>query len=294
MKHVWRRRILAASVMALALVGSLAAAGPARAQTVVDGTLAFSGDAGDWITGGQSYSYATASGDILGVSSAEKNWIGIGVNAFNGDWWSLDLQAPAGQTLAPGTYSSATRYPFNGAGPGLSLSGNGRGCNTLTGSFTVINAVFGPNGYVQTFDATFEQHCEGGEAAARGEVHIANPAPPPVLTTTVGIADAGTVSSVSGDAIVHGTVTCNKPTSVSIGGTVSQVVKRVIVRGTFSSTLTCTAGAPVNWTARVTPGGSTPFVKGDAQLDVRTSAVDADYGTFVAAEAHALVKLTKD
>jgi hypothetical protein len=31
---------------------------------------------------------------------------------------------------------------------------------------------------VQTFDATFEQHCEGGNPAARGEVHISNPSPP--------------------------------------------------------------------------------------------------------------------
>jgi hypothetical protein len=56
----------------------------------------------------------------------------------------------------------------HGAGPGVSLDGNGRGCNTLTGTFTVLDAVFGRNGYVQTFDATFEQHCEGGETAARG------------------------------------------------------------------------------------------------------------------------------
>jgi hypothetical protein len=33
---------------------------------------------------------------------------------------------------------------------------------------------------VQTFDATFEQHCEGGAPAARGEIHISNsPGPPP-------------------------------------------------------------------------------------------------------------------
>lgn len=80
--------------------------------------------------------------------------------------------------LAPGTYTGAHRYPFNGNGPGLSLSGEGRGCNELTGSFTIIKAVFGPQGYVQTFDATFEQHCEAGTPAARGEVHIANPPPP--------------------------------------------------------------------------------------------------------------------
>ena len=49
----------------------------------------------------------------------------------------------------------------------------------LTGSFTVTKAVFGAGGYVQNFDATFEQHCEDGSTAARGEVHISNaPAQP--------------------------------------------------------------------------------------------------------------------
>jgi hypothetical protein len=72
----------------------------------------------------------------------------------NGDWWFLDLAAPSGQVLAPGTYTGAPRNPFNSfAEPDLSVGGNGRGCNTLTGSFTISNVVFGPNGYVQTLDA---------------------------------------------------------------------------------------------------------------------------------------------
>src|SRR5262249_19702600 len=83
--------------------------------------------------------------------------------------------------LAPGVYAGAIRYPFQAPTvPGVSLSGNGRGCNTLTGSFVVQTVVFGPDNYVQQFDATYEQHCEGGPLALRGQVHIANaPAPNP-------------------------------------------------------------------------------------------------------------------
>jgi hypothetical protein len=55
----------------------------------------------------------------------------------------------------------------------------------MTSSFTVINAVFGPQGYVQAFDATFVQHCEGQTfAKVRGEVHISNPPPPPPPSPT--------------------------------------------------------------------------------------------------------------
>jgi hypothetical protein len=182
-----RRCVLAAALSLTAAVGGLLVAGTAHAQTVTTGSLSFSGDAGDYISQGKSSSYSSSKGDALDVSSATGGTVSISVNAYNGDWWTLDFDAPGtpdrpvpGQpsVLAPGTYTGAHRYPFNGNGPGLSLSGEGRGCNQLTGSFTIIKAVFGPQGYVQTFDATFEQHCEGGTPAARGEVHIANPPSP--------------------------------------------------------------------------------------------------------------------
>lgn len=183
MKTLWRRRALAAALSLTAAVGGLLVAGAAQAQTVTTGSLSFSGDAGDFISQGKSYSYTTSKGDGLSVSSSTGSEVSVSVNAYNGDWWTLDLDAPGSQVLAPGTYAAAHRYPFNGTGPGLDLSGNGRGCNQLTGSFTVSKAVFGPQGYVQAFDATFEQHCENGTPALRGEVHIANPPAPQAAPT---------------------------------------------------------------------------------------------------------------
>jgi hypothetical protein len=43
----------------------------------------------------------------------------------------------------------------------MDISGNGRGCNTLTGQFTVNSITFWP-------DTTFEQHYEGATPALRG------------------------------------------------------------------------------------------------------------------------------
>jgi hypothetical protein len=174
MKVLWRRGALAAALSLTAAVGGLLVAGTAHAQKVTSGTLSFSGDDGDYISQGDSWSYATSKGDALNVSSSSGSTVSISVNAYNGDWWTLTFDAPGTQVLTARTYSAAHRHPFNGTGPGLDLSGEGRGCNELTGSFTVTKAVFGRDGYVQAFDATFEQHCEGGTAAARGRVHIAN------------------------------------------------------------------------------------------------------------------------
>ncbi|MEU4674483.1 hypothetical protein AB0F91_42635 [Amycolatopsis sp. NPDC023774] len=53
----------AAAVLAFAAATVTAVAVPASAQTVDKATFAFSGDSGDWISGGQSYAYDTAAND---------------------------------------------------------------------------------------------------------------------------------------------------------------------------------------------------------------------------------------
>ncbi|KJK58530.1 hypothetical protein [Saccharothrix sp. ST-888] len=281
--------------LVLAAGTTMLAGTAAHAQTVTSGTLGFGGDAGDYISGGQSYSYSTASQDRLDVSAAaDDHEISISVNGAHGDWWNLSLAAPAGQALTPGTYTGATRFPFNGAAePGLSIGGNGRGCNTLTGSFTVSKAVFGPNGYVQALDATYEQHCEGSTAALRGEVHIDNPAPPAVLDLGLGIAVDGTASALNGKATVHGTVACNKPVKVAVSGLVTQVKNRILIRGPYSTSVSCVPGAPVAWSAQADPTATTPFQRGEVEVAAHAGTTDPDYGTAVTADRTVAVQLTR-
>jgi hypothetical protein len=53
----------------------------------------------------------------------------------------------------------------------LSVYGDARGCNTLTGSFKVKQAVFSAvDNSLQNFDGTFIQHCEGAAPALTGDV----------------------------------------------------------------------------------------------------------------------------
>jgi hypothetical protein len=293
MKFSRRGPALAAVLSLIAAAGSLLTGGAAQAQPVTTGSFSVSGDAGEFITRGLSYAYSTHNNDLLSVSSVDGSTVSISVEGANGDRWSLSLDAPATQILAPGTYTGATRYPFNGAGPGLDFGGNGSGCNELTGSFTIINAVFGPSGYVQTFDATFEQHCEGIDPAARGEVHIANPPPPPALEYGVTVTD-GTANLVNGAATVHGTVSCNKATLlVYLNGTIVQANKGQLARGSFFIQLSCTTDAPTQWTATVNPEGLFAFVKGDAEATIHGVALDQHYGSIVEIDSTATVKLVK-
>jgi hypothetical protein len=88
--------------------------------------------------------------------------------------WGLDFAAPRGQQLTVGTYDAARRYPFQpDTQPGLDFSGTGRGCNTLTGRFTITELRIGPGNSVDRLKATFEQNCDGASPTLRGAVVIA-------------------------------------------------------------------------------------------------------------------------
>ncbi|RAJ52601.1 hypothetical protein K376_05766 [Streptomyces sp. PsTaAH-130] len=293
-----RARITTVLALTLACAGAttgLLNAPAAQAQTVSAGSLAFSGDQGDYISQGQSYAYSPASGDGLNVfASDDHSHISVNVSGANGDWWYLDLAAPGGRALASGDYAGATRYPFNSAAePGLSVDGNGRGCNTLTGSFHVTDVAFGPHGYVRKLDATYEQHCEGGSAALRGEVHIDNPAPPTELDLGVSVAVKGKASTLDGKATIGGTVSCNAPVKVDVSGNVTQVAKKVLIKGSYATAVDCVPGAPAAWTATADPTGTTPFQKGQVKVDAQATATDPNYGETVTATQTAVVTLAK-
>lgn len=282
----------------IAWIAVIAAAGlalggaPAHAQPVTTGSLAFAGDPGDYISGGQPHSYSTDAKDTLSVNGND-GYIGVNVSGHDGAWWSLDLAAPTGQKLAVGKYLDAHRYPFNGSGPGLNLSGNGRGCNELTGWFEIQKLVRGANGYIEALDATYEQHCEGGEPALRGDVHIVNPPAPEKLQLGLKVSTKGEASSLNGKAIVSGTVNCTSAVKATVSGTVTQVKKGVLIRGAYNTQVDCKPGTAIDWKAAADPTGTTPFQKGKVEVVTTATAVDPIYHEQVSVTTTTVVTLKK-
>ena len=144
-----------------------------------------------------------ATGNVLSMTSQPRDYIGqgqsvtltepswrFGVSPFNTvesitihaqstngtsyHWWDLEFAASRGQQLHTGSYANAQRAPFRtGTAPGLDVGGEGRGCNNLFGTFTISRLVVDSQGNVQSFEATFEQHCEQPTAPAlRGYVRF--------------------------------------------------------------------------------------------------------------------------
>ena len=139
--------------------------------------LSFVSDTGDFIGQGWTLLLETPTSTVtprLDASRRNVSFSIVGSDGLSTLSWTLDLAAPQGQQLVPGTYLNATRYPFQAPTvPGLTFSGDGRGCNQLSGQFTITEAVYGGDGSVQRFRVTFEQHCEGAAAALRGTLFYA-------------------------------------------------------------------------------------------------------------------------
>lgn len=134
--------------------------------------LVLASQPGDYIGQGQQRTITTTDADFR-TSRNFDSGVSFQIDDFGRPnptytFWYVDLSAPFDATLTVGAYEGATRWPFQAADePGLSVSGDGRGCNQLTGRFVVLEAAYDPQtGAVSHFAADFEQHCEFPEAPA--------------------------------------------------------------------------------------------------------------------------------
>jgi hypothetical protein len=131
--------------------------------------LSMYGQPGDFINPGQLL-LTTQDGTFTSQRGADND---VSVSIQTEDLRAASFLAPSSTVLAKGTYLNAQRYPFQAPGtPGLSVYGAGRGCNTLTGNFTVLQAVYDLTGKVKSLSVDFEQHCEGGPAALFGSLRL--------------------------------------------------------------------------------------------------------------------------
>ena len=127
------------------------------------------GDEDDYIASGQTYSYTPANAMI--AASGDRSLVRAAVEGRSGEVFRAEFDPGDGDILSVGTYTGATRYPFNGSGPGLSVAGNGRGCNTVTGSFTIKQIGFSRvDGSLERLLVDFVQYCDGSTAALRGSI----------------------------------------------------------------------------------------------------------------------------
>jgi hypothetical protein len=164
------------TLKALVVMGCFAAASSyaSVAQLVLDGTP------GDFISLGQTvdniYSSTNpqlewdwATFDNIGSASAPEasyltfTYLLNPVANPNDEYATIEFSTRGlSEAIEDGTYSNAARAAFAPAGqPGMEIDYDHRGCNTLTGNFTVNQLTFA-NGQIDQFSASFNQSCDGG------------------------------------------------------------------------------------------------------------------------------------
>ena len=163
----------------------------ASASVIAPNSVKLQSDWGDYIGGGNSYSYTQANARLAINSFAGT----IGVQVSGNENWTGNFNLPSSvNTLLPGTYANLTRAAFSDpAIGGIEWTGEGRGCNTLVGTITINTATY-VAGVLKTLDFSFVQHCEGSAPALHGQVHWSaydtTTPPGPVLPLPAGLWDA--------------------------------------------------------------------------------------------------------
>jgi hypothetical protein len=173
------------SMKAIFVTAIALAANAATASTLANtATVFLSADPGSYVGGGLGAPDVTWVHGVDGIFSAGPNYSDYktGVNiAYHGtDYWDFQFSAPSydpvtntnvGQLLQIGTYTGAQRFPFNSpTKPGISISGAGRGNNTQTGWFNVLDIAYDDAGNLSTFAVDFKQFDEAGAEGLYGSL----------------------------------------------------------------------------------------------------------------------------
>jgi hypothetical protein len=144
---------------------------PSRSK-LMHGNVQISGSAGEYISDGENLQFSSPS-DQFTVDDSHAGEILIEVNSGGVNFWEIELATPDKRAFSPGRYDRAQRNGFSDPGhPGLSISGPGRGCNEVAGSFTVKEVGYNAAGRLQRLSASAIQRCDGAHASLRASVDL--------------------------------------------------------------------------------------------------------------------------
>jgi hypothetical protein len=143
----------------------------ARSSSRVTGTLSFSGDAGEFISSGKSWSLQSPTQQTRLTQNGPGDLqisFGHGEREFD-----ASFSTDSGKRFETKAYGGAERWGFASDGhAGLEISGDGRACNGIVGSFSVTNIEYTPDGKISRFAASFVQRCDDAKLSARGTIDI--------------------------------------------------------------------------------------------------------------------------
>jgi hypothetical protein len=133
---------------------------------------------GDYVGEGKSYLYQSpdmtfSSGPALILGALPQAVISVR-NPKLDDSWNLYFEPPFNKPWVVGNLyeNPITSVSGGTTGPGLSISGNHKGCSTVDGKFEILEVVVDKSDPRQLakFSANFEQYCDGASGALTGYI----------------------------------------------------------------------------------------------------------------------------
>ena len=167
------RRLGSFLALASLLLSSLAVGVSAHPQAAAADTPAFTGayldsEADAYVGDGQQLTFPAAQVQVSsrGSGTLAGNTARFVVGVFP-DQFEMWFATPAADAhFSVGTYTDVVRFGASPDNPGLDVFGQGRGCNTVGGRFTVLEVAYSGD-VITSFAARFQMECESAGAAAR-------------------------------------------------------------------------------------------------------------------------------
>jgi hypothetical protein len=193
--------------------------------------LVISSGPDNWVGSGNSYRYTPLNSGISLDGFSRGLWMRVIGDLQKGEVWDLNFSVPPGRQLLPGRYTGAVRstgeFPDR---PQMDIVGLGRGCNLLSGEFTVDHSTFAPDGKLTEVGLSFVQRCDTDSAPLVGRLdwHVGgsasflDPPVPPLPTPT---------TSTPGQRRVSGPAACGHRRFPLLRGTRSADTLRGTVAG---------------------------------------------------------------
>jgi len=121
--------------------------------------LYFTSSPSSWVGQGQTLTLTSPTTSFSAYRYFDQGAYTNAVRLSAGDY-RLSLVGPGYTLPMEGFYPNATRWPFMESGAGMAFSGAGRGNNTLTGYFNVLQAIYNSSGNITSFAVDFMQYDE--------------------------------------------------------------------------------------------------------------------------------------
>lgn len=150
----------------------------ARAATPATGSVTWNRQPGDLRSPPAADLYDASNATISLDGTLEHATIAVN-DPTTGQFYTFDFAPPAGQTLQPGVYQDAMRYPADVAGrPGIDVTADGGGCDTEYGNFVVKDVHADAAGDVDRLWLEYADSCENAAVPAEfGEIRLGEPPP---------------------------------------------------------------------------------------------------------------------